>query len=101
MSAQLFIRTGKVVTHFAFADNLVEQKPRLAQWDWCDGLCARILRLGLDVGLSEAYLPNPKSDKKTKLIAVQLKRLECKIWFAVVSSLQKDFADSFEWFDHP
>ena len=90
-------RDGEVVTHFAFADNLVEQKPPLAQWPGA----MSFTREFYDVGLSEEYLPNPKSDKRTKLVAVQLKRLECKIWFAVVPSLEQDIVNLFEWFDHP
>ena len=90
-------RDGEVVTHFAFADNLVEQKPPLAQWPGA----MSFTREFYDVGLSEEYLPNPKSDKRTKLVAVQLKRLECKIWFAVVPSLDQDIVNLFEWFDHP
>ena len=90
-------KDGKMVTHFAFADNLVEQRPPLGQWSYA----MSFMREFYDVGLSESYLPNPKSGAKTKLVAVQLVNPECRIWFAVVPSLQKEIVDELEWFEHP
>ena len=90
-------KDGKVVTHLALAENLVEQRLPLDQWRYA----MSFTREFYDVGLSESYLPNPKSDARTKLVAVQLERLECKIWFAVVPSIEKDIVDQFEWFEHP
>ena len=90
-------KDGNLVTHLAFADNLVEQKSPLGQWNHE----MSFMREFYDVGLSEAYLPNPKTDARTKLVAVQLNHLECQIWFAVVPSLEREIVDKLEWFEHP
>ena len=90
-------KDGKVVAHFNFMDNTVEQRAQLDRWS--HSMC--FTREFYDVGMSDSYLANPKSNSRTKVVAVQLIHPECKIWFAVVPSLQKDVVDNFEWFAHP
>ena len=89
-------RDGKMVTHFAFADNLIEQKSPLANWT----SAMSFEREFYDVGLSEEYLPNPKSDKRTKLVAARPKHLACKIWFHRLTQISLNilYGSTILWF---
>ena len=91
-------RNGEIIDHFNLMDNSESQSTPLAEWN-------RVMyftREFYDVGeLSLSYLPDVQPDARTKQVPIQLQSLECKIWFAVVPSIDAEVIDRFTWFHVP